>query len=329
MSQTVPPGGYRRSLARRNLLRSAVGAFLLATASDEPQGLHGPLYSRCSWGGWALLGLDTFQNHLVLESLVRSPLSPFLWFQRWGQPWPQDLVNKIKLAYTPLNYGLVATVEAFDVNFSGVLQGSHDQYLRELFAAAAECGYPVDFRFFHEMNGNWYPWSVTHWDSNVDSTDEFLAVWRHVYGLLREEWRPHLRMVFCVNAWDIGGVSMESYWPGSDSVDALAIDGYNFAWMPDGSPKESSASIIGPMYSRFERLNASLPILVSELGCQAGPGKADWLKDLFTLPKFPRIESVTFFSQKDDTFDFSLDSDARSLSVCRKFLAESRNSDFL
>jgi hypothetical protein len=54
--------------------------------------------------------------------------------------------------------------------------GKHDRYIREWARAARNFGEPVVVRLAHEMNGTWFPWSLT----NFDNTPGFRRAWRHV-----------------------------------------------------------------------------------------------------------------------------------------------------
>lgn len=77
-------------------------------------------------------------------------------------------------------------------------------------------------RFAHEMNGNWYPWSV-----NKDNHEAFVEAWRRFRGLQQQIF-PKSRLVFAVNRESVGtGMDWRDFFPGAEYVDVLAVDYYN------------------------------------------------------------------------------------------------------
>ena len=93
--------------------------------------------------------------------------------------------------------------------------------MRELWAHHSGTLY---IRFAHEMNSNWYPWSV---DSG--SAGAFVQAWRH-FRALQQEIFPEGQLVFCVNKETVGtDVDWRTLFPGSDYVDVMGVDYYN-AW---------------------------------------------------------------------------------------------------
>ncbi|WP_222262209.1 glycoside hydrolase family 26 protein [Modestobacter marinus] len=104
--------------------------------------------------------------------------------------------------------------------------GAYDQRWREsLTNLKAKWGNrtaPLFIRFAHEMNGNWYTWSVDEQDK-----DAFIAAWRH-FRELQKEIFPAAKLVFCVNRESVGsGFDWRESFPGAQYVDVMAVDYYN------------------------------------------------------------------------------------------------------
>ncbi len=76
----------------------------------------------------------------------------------------------------------------------------------------------------HEMNGNWYPWSLG------STPNEYILAWRHVYTIFSNKGLESTRLqwIWCVNNEDFGNYTAENYWVGDNYVDWIGIDGYNF-----------------------------------------------------------------------------------------------------
>jgi hypothetical protein len=77
-------------------------------------------------------------------------------------------------------------------------------------------------RFAHEMNGNWYPWSV-----NTTNYVAFDAAWKR-FRALQLTYFPAAKLVFSVNRESVGtGMDWRSFFPGSAYVDVMSVDYYN------------------------------------------------------------------------------------------------------
>lgn len=77
-------------------------------------------------------------------------------------------------------------------------------------------------RFAHEMNGNWYDWSV-----DAGDRDAFITAWRK-FRALQQEIFPSAQLVFCVNRESVGsGFDWRESFPGSQYVDVMGVDYYN------------------------------------------------------------------------------------------------------
>jgi Glycosyl hydrolase family 26 len=90
----------------------------------------------------------------------------------------------------------------------------------------------VFIRFAHEMNGDWYAWSV-----NAGNHQAFIKAWKR-FRALQQEIFPDAQLVFCVNRESIGsGIDWRKTFPGAQFVDVMAVDYYN------GWPDANSAAV--------------------------------------------------------------------------------------
>ena len=143
----------------------------------------------------------------------------------------------------PWSYG-----GANDPSFSlqNIIDGKHDDLLRRFAQGAKNFGKPVLVSFGHEMNGNWYPWA--------GNAELYKQAFQHVHEVISETacnitwvWNPNIDF------------PASNYYPGSDYVDWIALDGYNW----DGANTASN------MFTAwFEPLkNLGKPLMVGEFGC--------------------------------------------------------------
>lgn len=91
-------------------------------------------------------------------------------------------------------------------------------------------------RFAHEMNGNWFSWSVA-----PENTDNFIAAWRRFYNLV-QAYFPGAQLVWAPNDQTSWTYDPRSLWPGDQYVNVVGVDSYNqYPWV------NSQASFIAKM----------------------------------------------------------------------------------
>jgi hypothetical protein len=226
-------------------------------------------------------------------------------FRKWGAP-SGDILNPNTMIslHQASGAGRVPMVTWEPVLSNGtqgpytlasIAAGEHDEYLRDWAYAVREHDGPIYLRLMHEMNGNWYPWA--------GDPVGFVKAWRHVVEVFAQVGAANAFWVWCVNTSDQPkGNALEKYWPGSDYVDVIGIDGYNCygGWRPFGR-------IIGPAYARVAALDDKLPIWICETATDeartwiagaAGQTKAEWIRDLFATEGLDRVRALCWFDEE-------------------------------
>ena len=169
-------------------------------------------------------------------------------------------------------------------------QGLHDDYLKnvaselKLFLSGSDGIYGNDddrrvyVRLGHEMNGNWYQWSVAK--NKYITTADYKSMWvrtRLVFSkvlnstvannaITSVDQSTRIQFIWNPNNFDTGGVKAEDYYPGDAYVDFLGMDVYNFLY--NGGQSHLASVLMTPMIQRFQALSSSKPIAVPEFGCQ-------------------------------------------------------------
>ena len=80
-------------------------------------------------------------------------------------------------------------------------------------------------RFAPEMNGDWLPWST---GVNGNRPGEYVAAWRHVRARFRRAGADNAVWVWNPIASYAGSTPLKQLFPGSRSVDWMAVDGYSW-----------------------------------------------------------------------------------------------------
>ena len=125
--------------------------------------------------------------------------------------------------------------------------------------------------FDHEMNGNWYSWGYQH-----ESPATFVAAWRHVVTIFREQGARNVTWLWTVNIVDgLSDVTDPApWWPGSSYVNWVGIDGYYY------SRSTLFPSLFGATIARVRELTHD-PIIIGETGVAISAGQSAKMADLF------------------------------------------------
>ena len=136
-------------------------------------------------------------------------------------------------------------IEPTGVSLAAIAAGHYDTYLRSYAAAVKAFGSRVILSFGHEMNGYWYSWGNRH-----TSPAAFVAAWRHVVTVFRQQGAGNVTWLWTVNVIDAraGIPSPARWWPGGSYVDMVGIDGY---YLPaDVGPSRPSSARPSRPYAR-------------------------------------------------------------------------------
>jgi hypothetical protein len=274
--------------------------------------------SELSWN--SLSNLDAFST-----SVHRTPATWTIWSD-WGGPtaaFPSATFmaglksrHVIPLVFwqpvDPKNLGSGAFA------YTRIAHGDFDGYLKSWSAAAKAYGGTIIVRFAPEMDGWWFPWSVT---KHGNSPKRFVKAWRHIWTVIHHVGATNVRMLWspaqpCRCQSDL--------YPGDGYVDYVGFTAYN--WANADHPWREMGAIIKKKMALVTRLT-SKPVIVPELGSNdVGGDKAQWIADGYTkvYKRFPEIKAIVYFDvnmQFDDQPDWRLQTPAAALSAYAKLLA--------
>jgi hypothetical protein len=274
---------------------------------------------------------------------ARTGRLPAVWmiFQGWTG-WNKFPIDQAKNAKSHGSSFLV-TWEPWkgqinDPTFScaSIASGRYDAYIRSYARAVRESNAKVLIRLAHEMNGDWYPWGTAYKNGvarqNGNSPKQYVAMWRHVVHIFRQEkvdnvswvWAPNIFYMNSVNTQSQQINDLKALYPGDAYVDWIGLSVYN-----DGAAREWStfSTLFDASYQVLTGLSHK-PFMIAELGvteqgAPEGQSKAQWIEHTFLreIPsRYSRIRMVCFFS-RDKTADgqsnYSLDSSPAALNAFR------------
>jgi len=178
---------------------------------------------------------------------------------------------------------LLVQLAPIHVSISSIAAGSYDSKIRRYADSIRAFGRRVILSFAPEANGKWYAWGWTH-----TSPSTWVAAWRHMVTLFREQHAVNVRWAWTINANLPHTGPVRDWWPGKNYVDLIGIDGYYF--------RRSSTfnSVFGSTIHDVREFTRK-PILLSEVGIGQVAGQAASMPGLFAGIKRNRLLGLVWF----------------------------------
>ncbi len=187
------------------------------------------------------------------------------YYSGWAEPFASSFAEAAR------SRGAVTVVQIDPTGTSipAIAAGDYDDYLRSYADSVRNFGHPVVIGFGHEMNGNWYSWGYGHVPAST-----FVAAWRHVVTLFREEGADNVTWMWTINSDLRDTRPVASWWPGAGYVTWVGIDGYYVR------PSDTFASVFGGTIDQVRKFTDK-PILISETAVGPVVGQFIKIQDLF------------------------------------------------
>ncbi|ABK02269.1 Beta-mannanase-like protein [Arthrobacter sp. FB24] len=205
-----------------------------------------------------------------------------------------------------------------------IAAGDFDAYITQWGQALASWAQPVQLRFAHEMNGNWYPWAE---GVNGNQSGDYVQAWRHVHDVVAATGASNVSWVWSPNVPYFGSTDLAGLFPGAGYVDSVALDGYNWGTSASWSSWTSPQDLFAPGIAQLRTLAPGLPILIAETAsAEAGGSKAQWNTDLVSyLAAQPDVVGFVWFHLQKET-DWRINSSEASATAFSAALAARRAS---
>ncbi|MFG2698231.1 glycoside hydrolase family 26 protein [Kitasatospora sp. NPDC048407] len=166
-----------------------------------------------------------------------------------------------------------------------IADGAFDAYITRFARGVRDQRWPVVLRFAHEMNGDWYPWSV---NANGNKPGDYAAAWRHVHDIFAAEKVDNVIWLWSPNVLRGASGDLNKLYPGDAYVDWLGMDAY-------GLGENTASEILDPTYIRLREI-ADKPVFISETGAMPDPNKAGWITDMFEwIAEHPKVPGFVWF----------------------------------
>ena len=249
-------------------------------------------------------GPDRYLGPAWLAAVARHGAVPMVSWEPWRKP----------------HGGVAAPTQRRGI-VRRIARGRYDAYIRRWARDARRYGKPLIIRLMHEMNGQWYPWSV---HANGNNPAAFKAAWRRVHRIFTLAGATNVSWVFSVDALAGGRPTrrwqLDQYYPGSSFVDWIGLSGFNWSRSRFGGVL-SFDRVFRPTYEIVKRYGK--PVMLAETGTAAADTRTApaWVRDAMTSTprRFPRVKALVWFDAPHPQRDFTLR--GRAL---REFRADAR-----
>jgi mannan endo-1,4-beta-mannosidase len=182
----------------------------------------------------------------------------------------------------------VVQLQPTGISLTAIASGQWDGYLRRYAAAVKAYGHPVMLSFGNEMNGTWYSWGSGH-----QAPTAFVAAWRHVVTVFRQAGAANVTWLWTVNIITGSASSPRPWWPGSQWVNRVGIDGYYY------SAADTFASVYGETLAQIREFT-STPAMISEVGIGPNPSRESQISSLFAGARADHLQAIIWFDQAQD-----------------------------
>jgi hypothetical protein len=232
--------------------------------------------------GLFALGGPTARANFAAETGVRPAIE--LNFSSWDSSFLESWASNVTAAGAVPLVQVGMGKDASQV--PGIASGADDQYLISYATAVRAFGHPVILSFGHEMNGTWYSWGWKH-----VSPAAFVAAWKHIVTVFRDQGATNVTWLWTVQAYADAPASTTSpapWWPGSDYVTEVGVDGH---YLYAG---ETFAKIFDQALTDVRDITDK-PILIAETAISPKLGQQAMLPDLLSGVKAQGLLGFVYF----------------------------------
>ncbi len=171
------------------------------------------------------------------------------------------------------------------VSMAAIAAGNYDYYIRLYADSVRNFGHPVVISFGPEMNR--YSWGYTHTPAPT-----FVAAWRHIVTLFREQGADNVTWLWIIQADQPGTAPILSWWPGSSYVNWVGIDGFYT------KPSDTFNGVFAPAIHQV-RTFTNKPILLAETAVARNASQYANILNLFHGMVQYRILGLVWFAGRD------------------------------
>ena len=227
-------------------------------------------------------------------------------YYHFDDPWPERRQRwDVRKGRVPL---ISWQPEEPVVTWSEIADGAADDIIDQRARDAAAFDARIFLSFHHEPEND---------ASTYGEPKDFIAAWRHIVERFRDAGADKVRFVLTLEAFSYTSSEADRWYPGTDVVDVVAADGYNWFGTRSSATWREVSDIFGPFYDWS--VAAEEPAFITEAGTLEDPDdgqrKAGWFERAGAwLRDRPNIRAFVYFSS-DRRWPWWADSSKASLAA--------------
>jgi hypothetical protein len=259
----------------------------VSSPAAAPPAVHASLPSRTAsyLGVYEPQAPSAYQQVAGFTQVAGQQPNVAGYFSGWAQRFADSFARQARA------HGAVPLIQVDPTYASvkGIAAGAYDIYLRSYADSVRKFGHPVIIGFGHEMNAPWYSWGYGHVPAAT-----FKAAWRHIVTLFRGQGADNVTWLWTINADVRGTGQAQDWWPGSQYVSWVGIDGFYYR------PTDTFAKVFGATIDEVRQLTVR-PVLLSETAVGPHAGQFVKIGDLFAgMRRYRALGLVWFDISQDD-----------------------------
>lgn len=226
--------------------------------------------------------------------------------------WKSDFPGGLEKSVTDSDRYLLLTWGGADTR--EIVQGKHDALIKRRARAVKDLGKPVFLRWSRDMD-------KSSAEKRVHSPADFIAAWKHLRTIFKQEKVDNVAWVWCPTARGFGRGNADAYYPGDDQVDWICADA-----QPGGDYDYRDLSESVKLFMGWAR-ERHKPIMIAEFGVPKSYGtrRAQWLREAAKTLQDPQVKAAVYFDSdeqaenaRDKRRSYSLTGDKPAMSALRE-----------
>lgn len=182
-------------------------------------------------------------------------------------------------------------------NLKNIINGDYDTQIKQFGTEATKINQPILVRWAAEANGNWNPWSP---GLNNNTTTDYQNAWKHIVDTIKQNGNTNIKWGFNPIVSYEGSTPLKQLWPGTNYVDWIGLDGYNWGKLkPWGWKKFNDIFTAG--INELKTLTTTKPLILAEIGTAPGKKQATWVKDALTQTQKLGARGIVWFDFNKET----------------------------
>lgn len=270
---------------------------------------------------WGVYAGESVKDFVDFETKINAKSHFIATFIHWGnnQDFPTELATYAKnnqktlvMFWEPLDYNNPSPIDNI-YSYDHILKGEWDGYIDKFKDDIKSYGDPVILIPFEEMNGDWYPWSIT---KNNNSPQKHIAAYQYIRNKFRDT--PNVKFGWSINNDSVPDTPQNdpiNLYPGNDYVDYIGVNGFNF-----DNPWQSFTEVFDNSIKKISNFNK--PIIIFSTASAPGPLKPVWIRELKNyIDKNRQIYGFIWFNENKEK-DWEVWSDTNSLMEFQKIVSQ-------